>query len=96
MTASARRGWFRAALAFALLAVVFGAPIWEELFGLAPLSPPEPRGQRYYPRVREHTPYRAPRAGGKEKFKATCWVMNADNYAFPGQAPYPSAPLCPY
>lgn len=84
---SAYRSWLRLALAFALLAVVYGAPIWEELFGFPP--------RQHYQRNTQPTP-RAHRAGGKEKFKATCWVISADNYAFPGQSPYPSAPLCPY
>ncbi|VVC33324.1 Hypothetical protein CINCED_3A006162 [Cinara cedri] len=88
------RGWLRVAFAFAILAVVYGAPIWEELFGL---PPPEPRQYRNQQRPQQQsTSNRAPRAGGKEKYKATCWVINADNYAFPGQVPYPSAPLCPY
>lgn len=94
------RTWLRVALALAVLAAVYGAPIWEELFGL---SPPEPRRQqsagydyRRNQQQQRSTSYRAPRAGGKEKYKATCWVINADNYAFPGQVPYPSAPLCPY
>lgn len=88
------RCWLRVALVLVLLAVVRGAPIWEELFGLPPRAP----RQQYYPRGRDdQTPYRTPRTqGGKEKYKATCWVINADNYAFPGQVPYPSAPLCPY
>lgn len=84
------RGWLRVAFAFVLLAVVHGAPIWEELFGLPPRAP----RQRYY---RDEQPiYRPPKQGGKEKYKATCWVINPDSYAFPGQIPYPSAPLCPY
>lgn len=80
--------WLRVVLAFALLAVVYGAPIWEELFGFPPR-------QHYHQRNSQPTA-RTPRAGGKEKYKATCWVINPDNYAFPGQSPYPSAPLCPY
>lgn len=92
MTSSVRC-WLRVAFAFALLAVVYGAPIWEELFGLPPPRQPYYQQPQYY---RNDPSYRAPRAGGKEKYKATCWVINADNYAFPGQSPYPSAPLCPY
>ncbi|KAL4149833.1 hypothetical protein QTP88_003689 [Uroleucon formosanum] len=84
---SSYHSWLRVVLAFALLAVVYGAPIWEELFGFPP--------RQHYPRNSQPTA-RTPRAGGKEKYKATCWVINADNYAFPGQSPYPSAPLCPY
>lgn len=84
---SSYRTWLRVVLAFALLAVVYGAPIWEELFGFPP--------RQHYHRNSQPTA-RTPRAGGKEKYKATCWVINADNYAFPGQSPYPSAPLCPY
>lgn len=81
-------GLLRLALAFVLLTVVCGAPIWEELFGL-------PSRDYYY--RNEQPAYRAPRVqSGKEKYKATCWVINADNYAFPGQVPYPSGPLCPY
>lgn len=80
--------WLRVALVFALLAVAYGAPIWEELFGL-------PARDYYY--RNEQPSRRAPRVqGGKEKYKATCWVINPDNYAFPGQVPYPSGPLCPY
>jgi len=84
---SSYRTWLRVVLAFALLSVVYGAPIWEELFGFPP--------RQHYHRNTQPTA-RTPRAGGKEKYKATCWVINADNYAFPGQSPYPSAPLCPY
>lgn len=83
-TMSSYRSWLRVALVFTLLAVVYGAPIWEELFGLPPRR-----------RTTQQTG-RTPRVSGKEKFKATCWVNNPDNYAFPGQSPYPSAPLCPY
>ena len=40
--------------------------------------------------------YRQPKYDGKERYKKLCRVLNADNYAFPGKIPYPSAPLCPY
>jgi hypothetical protein len=33
---------------------------------------------------------------GRDRFRSICRTINADNYAFPGRLPYPSAPLCPY
>lgn len=33
---------------------------------------------------------------GRDRFRSICRTINPDNYAFPGRAPYPSAPLCPY
>lgn len=97
MSAGRRGSWLRVAFALALIAAVHGAPIWEELFGLPPAPAPMPQQQHYYNYRNRQPAYREPKAqGGKEKFKATCWVLSADNYAFPGQSPYPSAPLCPY
>ncbi|XP_046994790.1 uncharacterized protein LOC124606777 [Schistocerca americana] len=33
---------------------------------------------------------------GRDRFRSICRTISADNYAFPGRIPYPSAPLCPY
>lgn len=33
---------------------------------------------------------------GSERWKEICRTINVDNYAFPGRAPYPAAPVCPW
>lgn len=43
-------------------------------------------------------PYRQYRQGrgGKERWKEICRTINVDPYAFPGRAPYPVGPVCPW
>lgn len=70
-----------------LVATVSGAPWLDILFG----------GQPDYN-------YRAPKnqfrrrqgKAGKERWKEICRTSNPDPFAFPGRAPYPSVPVCPW
>ncbi|CAH1396390.1 unnamed protein product [Nezara viridula] len=37
----------------------------------------------------------APRQS-RDYYKTSCRIINPDPYAFPGRAPYPAQPFCPY
>lgn len=70
-----------------LIATVFAAPWLEILFG-------DQLGYNYDYR---NQPYRRRQGkGGKERWKEICRTINVDPYAFPGRAPYPSGPVCPW
>lgn len=58
---------------------------WNQLFGVA-IRPY--RGQPQTTEANNRRP--------RDRFKAICRVISGDNYAFPGNVPFPSAPFCPH
>lgn len=74
-----------------LLLIVAGsaAPWVEILFG-------KQADYSYQPSNYKNQQYRRHGKGGKERWKDICRTINPDPYAFPGRAPYPSAPICPW
>lgn len=58
---------------------------WNQLFGVA-IRPYH--GQPQTSEVNNRRP--------RDRFKAICRVISGDNYAFPGNVPFPSAPFCPH
>lgn len=74
-----------------LIAAGSAAPWVEILFGKQPdydyQLPPSYKNQQYRRRQGK---------AGKERWKEICRTINPNPYAFPGQVPYPSAPVCPW
>ena len=78
-------------VAFLLLIVAVSAAPWLNiLFGGQP-------GYNYrIPEYKNQQFERRQGKGGKERWKEICRTINADPYAFPGRAPYPAGPVCPW
>lgn len=78
-------------LFFLLIGNVICAPWLDLLFG-EQQTYPDHRSDYY---LNQRYKQRQGR-GGKERWKQICRTINGDPYTFPGQVPYPAAPVCPW
>lgn len=81
----------RVILVFLLIInIAFAAPWVDIVFGNSGYN---------YQGYQRNQPYRQQRRqgkGGKERWKEICRTINPDPFAFPGRAPYPAPPACPW